>query len=184
MLWHVGHKVDILNLCTCLPGVWVTEDQPAAGRQAGPQTRPPRPPPPPPPPLLGIGATLDRSPAKKYETVPPCFPVIGPCTERSLAFLPLPHNWLAVHPSVDCICGARCTCSRLFAPFIWNQIALLMLICIVMLATVAGACNRSATHTHTHTHTHTRACAHWKPAMAPQPAHIVKSRWQYYYFFF
>lgn len=46
------------------------------------------------------------------------------------------HNkWPAVYPSGDRICEARCT--RLFTPFIWNQIVLLMLICTVMSATVA-----------------------------------------------
>lgn len=80
----------------------------------------------------------------------PCFSVIVPYSECSFAFSPH-NNWPAVYPSVDWICEARCACTHLFAPFIWNQIVLLMLICTVMLATVR-ACNRSPTHKQTHTY--------------------------------
>lgn len=67
-------------------------------------------------------------------------PMISPYSDCSLACF-LHNSWHAGYPSVDYICEARCACSHLFAPFIWNQIVLLMLICAATLATVGGSCS-------------------------------------------
>lgn len=140
------HDVQMFNIDTCLSGVSLLAEESCSPASCWPRrlknivvSRLPLP-------LFWASPHLGRHAGQKiwaHSTLLFC-----DCALQWIAHyhFSLHNNWPAVYPSVDWIWEARCVYTRLFAPFIWNQIVLLMLICPVMLA-AARAPNLSHTHT-------------------------------------
>lgn len=134
MFWHLEdaapfkrtlYKLEMVHVCTWIPVTGKGElqfSQQLEDSKSVPLTTIP---------FLGIPISNKHRP-KEYESVPLGLYAFVSHSEYSLAFdffsFFFCNNRLAEHPSVDWVCEARCACTHLFTPFIWNQIVLLMLI--------------------------------------------------------